>query len=210
MAKIVAEEQKDFAVVPDDSILLLKVEEVKVETVQGNRGPWDKMEIKFKVLGIQHIGDGGDPEEYESLITGPIWGGVPFKLTDSAENKLRLWTEAILGVPVGIGFELDTDLFLNREVRGVTGTYPKKTTNPATGEPFLGHKVLSLLPKDGSAGPASLGWGGQQQSDPWATQNQPPPAQNVSNGHQQPGSGQPPANDPWATPQGSWDDEPPF
>lgn len=149
MAKIIVEEAKEFALLPEQSIVHLKVEDAEVKDVQGNHGPWQKLELKFKILGVQVTGDGSPVEGYEELLTGPIWGSVPFRLTDSPENRLRQWAEAILGVELGIGFELDTDLFLNRQVRGVTIQYDKKIRD-RSGNPFKGHKIDSLLPKAGS------------------------------------------------------------
>ena len=187
MAKIVAEQQKDFATLPDDSILHLKVDEITIKNVDGRNGPWEKMEVKFKVLGIQAIGDGSDPEDYEDLIAGPIWGSVPFRLTDGAENKLRLWTEAILGIEVGEGFELDTDVFLNRKCRGVTSTYNKRSIDPATNQPFKGHQIASLLPMGGDVPQQAAPQGGG-----WSMQNPPQPQAQV-------------AQNPWGS-----GDEPPF
>lgn len=188
MARITVEEQKDFSVLPADSIVHLKVDELEVREVDGRFGPWQKLEFKFKILGIQSVGDGGNPSEYDDLIAGPIWGSVPFKLTDSQENQLRLWAEAILGIELGVGFELDTDNFLNREVRGVTSQYTrKKTGNPA-------HQIESLLPKANS--PAA------QSNNPWASQaTQATPAQSAAN---------PFASSPSAQAGQAWEEEPPF
>src|SRR4051794_29648822 len=111
MPKLIVEEQKDLAVLPADSILHLKVDEVSTREVQGRSGPYEKLEIKFNVLGIQAIGDGSPPEQYAEVIGSPIWGSTSLRLTSSPENRLRQWAEAILGVDLGIGFELDTDLF---------------------------------------------------------------------------------------------------
>lgn len=188
MAKIVVEEQKEFAVLPADSILHLKVDELKVKEVDGQNGKWEKLEFTFKILGIQAVGDGSPVEDYENLISTKIWGSVPFRLTDSPENRLRQWAEAILGIELGVGYELDTDHFERREVRGVTTTYNKRSVNPKTGQPFKAHQIDSLLPKAGgyaAAAPAPAA------ANPWET---PVVA---------------PVNDPWATP-GVDPDEPPF
>lgn len=196
MAKITVEEQKDLTLLPPDSILHLKVDELTIREVDGRHGKWEKLEFKFKILGIQAVGDGSQAESYEDCIASPIWGSVPFKLTDSAENKLRQWCEAILGIELGVGYELDTDLLLNRECRGITSQYPKRAINPATNKPFMGHQVDSLLPQ-GNQGQAQ--W--TQSPAAWS----PPP--------------QPPVQDPWAPQQppaqsqpqqqAAWD-EPPF
>lgn len=187
MAKITLEEQPDFALLPKDSIVHLKVTEVVIREVDGRNGKWEKLEFTFEITGIQVTGDGSPVESYQSVVGSKIWGSVPFRLTDSAENKLRLWSEALLNMPMGVGFELDTDYFVGRTVRGLTGLYPKRAINPATGQPFMGHQIDSLLPM-GNAGaqapqaapqqqtPAGLpqaqpqavgaGWGGPQPEDP--------------------------------------------
>lgn len=178
MPKITMEEQPEFAVLPDDSIVHLKIEDLKVKDVEGQHGPWQKLEFTFKILGIQAVGDGSNPEDYESLITSKIWGSVPFKLTDNPENKLRQWAEAILDMPLSVGFELDTDFFFNREVRGVTNTYDKKAKDPRTGLPFKGHQINSLLPKSGGPAVAQAQPAAQQappaQNNPWLSPAQQP------------------------------------
>jgi hypothetical protein len=197
MAKLIVEEQKEFSLLPVDSILLLKVDEQKEIELQGAHGPWSKLEIKFKILGIQAIGDGSDPAGFEDMIAGPIWGSVPLRLTNSPDNKLRQWAEAIFGMELGIGFELDTDLFLGRQVRGITSQYKKKEPD-SQGRPIFKHQIDALLPMGGNATP-SVPQAQQQmqqvqqqqlQQDPWATPGQPVAA-----------------NDPWAVPAG---EEPPF
>lgn len=150
MAKITMEEAKEFALLPVDSIVNLKVTEAVIREVNSGRNPWEKLEITFEILSIQATGDGSPIENYQAAIGSKIWGSVPFKLTDSAENKLRLWTEAILGMELGLGFELDTEYFIGRTVRGITGQYDKRNKD-ATGRPFKGHQVDSLLAATPSA-----------------------------------------------------------
>lgn len=221
MAKLVVEEQKDFALLPVDSILLLKVDEMKEIELQGTHGPWTKLEIKFKILGIQAVGDGGDPGIYEDMIAGPIWGSVPMRLTDSPDNKLRQWAEAILGVQLGVGFELDTDLFAGRTVRGITSQYKKKQPD-AQGNPIWKHQIDALLmagsapapqqqPQQQFQQPQAQAQNGYQQAvqaqQPQQQQYVAPPVNDPWGAQQQ--YQQPPANDPWATPVGG-DTEPPF
>lgn len=183
MAKITLEEQPEFAVLPPDSILELLIEEAEVKTVEGRNGPWQKVECKFKILGVQATGDGSPVENYDSLVTQSIYGSVPFRLTDSPENKLRQWSEAIFQVEMGVGFELDTDMFVRRQVRGVTSQYDAKTKDPKTGLPFKRHQVDALLPKSGGMATAGV-----------ATSPQATPAA--------------PALDPWGATQPT--EEPPF
>lgn len=176
MAKIVLEEQPEFAVLPAETILDLVIEEANIKTLEGRNGPWQKVEVKFKILGIQATGDGSPVEAYDSLVTQNIYGSVPFRLTDAAENKLRLWAEAIFQMELGAGFELDTDMFVRRQVRGVTSQYDSKTKDPKTGVAFKRHQVDALLPKGGSAAPTLTAvptpavpadpWGSAQSEDP--------------------------------------------
>jgi len=201
MAKITVEEQPEYATLPVDSIIHVKVDECTVKTVNGQNGDWEKLEFKFKVLGIQSVSDQGPIADYENLIGGPIWGSVPFKLTNHPENRLRLWAEAILGMELGVGYEMDTDAFLRRECRAVTGQYEAKARD-RYGNRVKKHQVESLLEK---------GVVQNQQPNPWPTQQpQQQPQQQWSSQGQ-------PAQDPWATPgvqpssvpAGSWE-EPPF
>lgn len=158
MAKITLEEAPEYSVLPPDSIVLLTIKEVVVKEVNTGGRPWDKLEFTFNIDGIQVTGDGSPVENYQSAIGSVIWGSVPFRLTDTAENKLRLWSEAILGMELGIGFELDTDYFVGRKVRGLIGNYDKKSINPATGKPFKAHQVTSLLKMgDAAAQPQMTG-----------------------------------------------------
>lgn len=202
MAKIILEEQPDYPTLPDDSIVFLKVDEVVDKEIQGRSGTWTKLEFKFKILGIQVVGDGSPLECYDSLIGEHIYGSVPFRLTDSPENKLRIWAEALLDMDLGVGFELDTDYFKGRDVRGITSTYEKRAINPSTGKPFRAHQVATLLKKGGIA-PPTQGVGGWATA-PAATQPQLAAAQ---------------YDDPWAPATAAaaapatstaWSDEPPF
>jgi hypothetical protein len=168
MPRITMTDQPDFAVLPSDSIVLLKIEETSIREVDGKNGKWEKLNVKFKVLDIQAIGDGSPKEGYESLIGDTMWGSVPFKLTTNPENKLRQWVEAIFGMELSQGFELDTDLLEGRTVRGITSQYASKTTD-ASGKPFMRHQVDSLLPYGSGVGSLAAV---TPKPDPWATQAQ--------------------------------------
>lgn len=173
MAKITLEEQPEFLVFPDDSILELKIEECNIQTFNGPRGPFDKLQFKFKILGIQALGDGSPVATYESMLTDTIFGSVPFKLTDNPENRLRQWAEAIFRQELSVGFELDTDLFEGRTVRGLTGSYEPKTQGD--GPRRRRHNVESLLPigqvqqlsvASNPAPAAANPWAGTQPEEP--------------------------------------------
>lgn len=160
MAKIVMEEQPDFDVLPQDSILDLKIDEVEVRDVEYNGRSWQSVDFKFKILGVQATGDGSAPSNFDGMIGGTIFGSCSAKLTDNPENKLRQWCEAIFQMPLEVGFELDTDLLVGRQVRGVTTAYKNKSG-------FDRAKVDSLLPKAGSgAGPATTPKAATQGSKP--------------------------------------------
>jgi hypothetical protein len=185
MATIVMEEYEEFPVLPADSIITVKVDDIAVKEMQGQRGPWQKAEFKFKVLSVPSA-------EYDGLVGQTVWGSVPFRFTESPDNKLRQWVEAIFGMELSAGFELDTDLLKNRECRAVIGNYDKKAINPRTGNPFKAHQVDALLARGGSAA------GGGVTLAP-ASAPAPTPA----------------AANPWTTPapaaaSGGWSDEPPF
>lgn len=185
MAKIELEKQEEILTFPVDSILELKVEEAIVETVPGRNGDWEKVRFKFKILGIQVVGNGDSVDRYESWITRDIWGSVPFRLTTSPENKLRIWSEAIFRQELGVGFELDTDMFVGRKVRGLTSQYEAKTRD-GQGNPIKRHQIEVLLPM---AGQAPGGAAPAQSAAPT------PPT---------------PAADPWGAPRAQGWDEPPF
>lgn len=206
MAKLTMEEAKDFAVLPEESILDLKVMTVEEREVNGRNGTWTKLSLEFKILGIQAIGDGSPVEEYADLVTEKIFGSVPLKLTDSPDNKLRQWAEAILRIDMGVGFELDTAMFKDRMVRGVTSIWMKKVG----GNEYPRHQVEFLLPMTeqtvATPPPAASqsGWAAPEvnaqaaaapAADPWAAPAAPA------------GAPAPAAADPW----GEWgSDEPPF
>ncbi len=153
MAKIVMEEWEEFPVLPDDSIIHTTIEKIEVRDVPGRDGKsgWQKLEFTFKIDGIQVVGDGSSMEKYESLVGSRIWGSVPARFNTSPENKLKQWVEAILGLAVDAGFELETDLLERRKVRAITSHYDKKTVNPTTGRPYRQHQVESLLQFGGAS-----------------------------------------------------------
>ena len=149
MATIKMEEYEEFPVLPADSIILTKVTDLEVKEVPGRNGSWEKLEFTFTITGIQVTGDGTPVENYEQLIGSKIWGSVPFRFVNSPDNRLKQYVEAILGMEVGVGFELDTDLLTGRKVRAITDTYDKKTLNTRTGKPYKQHQVSTLLPFGG-------------------------------------------------------------
>lgn len=191
MAKIVLEEQQEFQVLPADSIVLGRIDSIEEQAVEGRNGrpDWTKLNFTFKVLEVQHVGDGSSPTEFQELVGRNIYGNVSARFTTSPENQLRQWVEAIYGMELQPGFELDTDLLLNKTVRVVTSNY-------TTAKGFLRHQADSLLPYAqggiGSAPVAAPAVAQQYAQPPVASFTQPQVAAN-----------------PWA-PQGGFSDEPPF
>lgn len=149
MSRVTCTEFSESSVLPAESILLLKVEDSREREVQGDRGSWTKLELKFKILAIQSTGDGSPTSNYDDLIATTIWGSVALRLTTSPDNRLRQWAEAILGMEIGSGFELDTDYLTGRTVRGVTSVYDRRQIDPRTGQRQKAHQVESLIPARG-------------------------------------------------------------
>lgn len=198
MAKLVLEDQPEILTFPVDTILDLKIEECTLKTQQGRNGDWQKLEFKFKILGIQATGDSSPISAYDNWITESIFGNIPAKLGNAPDNKCRLWAEAIFDQELGLGFELDTDMFLSRRVRGLTSQWFKDVG----GTKYPRHQIESLLPNRSVAtasAPATPATpqAGAPVGDPWATPAAAPAT-----------AGAPAAADPWGD---SWNkDEPPF
>jgi hypothetical protein len=170
MAKIVMEEVEEFPTLPDDSIIFVTVENVQTREVEGQRGNWTKLDFTFKVTGVQVSGDGSDVSKYDGLIGSKIWGNVPFRFTDSPDNRLKQWVEAILGMELTPGFELDTELLEGKKVRAITGSYEKKTVDSRTGRPFRQHTVQALLRMEDRQPVVATA----AKVDPWANQDDEP------------------------------------
>jgi hypothetical protein len=136
MAVIKAEAQKDFELIPDETVIRVRVEEIKLTPKQGQYGEYILSNWKFNVTGV--------PATLPSEFVGsPIWGSCTFKLTDHPDNKLKQWTEALLGIAISEGFELDTDNLVGREARGIVGHYEK---TKAGQEGRKGQSITALLP----------------------------------------------------------------
>ena len=102
---------------------------VEVDVV--NRGGYDKLEFKFLITGA--------PDEYAARVIGNhIYGSTWYRFSMNPDNEMRLWVEALLGVELQEGFELDTDLLENRTARGVVEHYDGRYGTRA--------KIGALLP----------------------------------------------------------------
>lgn len=134
MPKITATQGEDFTVLPKDTVITVRVDSSKVDTIPGKDGkdPWDKIDFRFTIVSVAN-------EQYKDAEGQTIFGGVGFRLTDHPDNKLRQWVEALLGIEVQEGFELDTDMLNGRTARAIVDNYNKRTG-------AVGHKVGALIP----------------------------------------------------------------
>lgn len=131
-----SEPSSDFTVMAPETIIGVRVKECEVRVLDGRYGEWEKLEVEFEIIDA--------PDPYKDLIGKPVWGGIPFRFEDDPENPMLQWTEAILGFDVSgqLGFQIDTDDWINKECRGVISNYQKKNGETR-------HSVDSLLPKSG-------------------------------------------------------------
>ena len=134
MPKITASAGEDFTVLPQDLVITVRVDSTQVVPVPGKDGkdPWDKLDFRFTIVSVSN-------ESYKEAEGQTIFGGVGFKLTDHPDNRLRQWVEALLGIQVQEGFELDTDMLEGRTARAIVENYPKRSGT-------VGHKVGALIP----------------------------------------------------------------
>lgn len=165
--KLTVQKHVDLETIPADSILICKVDGApKIEDVQSDRGTWQKVNFRFKILGFQVLGDGSHPSTWEEMVGKNLFGSVSAYLSDSPDNKLRQWVSAILGMEIGLGFELDLDFLEGRQVRVVTSTYTKKdkTVRHQAGAllPIGEHRPVFYGDQQGQAAQTPV------QSDPWA------------------------------------------
>lgn len=151
MAKITLEASTGSAypVLPADSVIVVEVQSIQDKPVKNNSTgeTWTKLEFTFQIDNVPaHLG-----EELKSLEGSRVWGSTSMKFSLHPDNKLRQWVEALLGLELDEGFELDTDNLVGRRARAVIGNYTKKDGTP-------GHGVESLLPIAGAApAPANSG-----------------------------------------------------
>ena len=147
MAKYTLEEAQEFAVLPVDAVISVQCTEINEKQVPGKDGKegWVKLEFTFTIDSVPSaLG-----ESATALEGSKIWGSVPARFTTHPDNKLRQWTEALLGMQLQEGFELDPDILLNRKARAVIGQYQKNTGS-------FQHQVKGLLPLVQSAAAAPV------------------------------------------------------
>jgi hypothetical protein len=139
------EEATTFETLPVDTIIQVEVEDIEERFVEGKNGKegWNKLEFKFLITGLPSALQ----DQYGSLIGSRIWGSVSARFTVHADNKLRQWCEALLGMSVDEpGFELDTDILKTRKARAIISQYTKRDGTAA-------HQVAGLLSASGSDSP---------------------------------------------------------
>lgn len=102
-------EESDFKEHIDDGIVYvarvlgIKLKEKPYKDDDGN--PVKKVEWKFKIISDD---DQNDRE---------IWGETSTKFVDHPDCKLKNWSEAALGRILPVGYRIDTDDCLDRDVR---------------------------------------------------------------------------------------------
>lgn len=137
MPKYTMEVVPEFSTLPVDSIIQVTCTDIKEVQVAGKDGKegWVKLEFTFVIDGVPS----SIKEQCGDLIDSKIWGNVSAKFTTHPDNKLRQWTAALLGMSLNEGFELDTDVLINRKCRAVVGQYAKQNGS-------MQHTVKGLLP----------------------------------------------------------------
>ena len=202
--KLQLEEADEYLIFPADSILHMKIDSIEVQEREGNNGSYKRLNFKFSILGIQTLGEGAPhpAEAYDVMIGSKMFGAVSANFTTSPNNKLRQWTEAILGLELAPGFELDTDLLVGRKVRGVTGIWTGTKVDVATGNVKSGHQINALLPSGANGVPAAAPpqqWVQQAPVQSAPAQQWAQPAQPVAQPVAQQWNAQPDL-DPWGAP----------
>lgn len=144
MAKYVLEEVPEFSLLPVDAIIQVTCLEIKEISVPGKDGKegWMKLDFTFMIDGVP------DSLNAPDLVGNKIWGSVGARFTTHPDNKLRQWAIALLGMELNEGFELDTDILLNRKARAVIGQYKKSSGS-------MQHNVAGLLPLVQAASPVA-------------------------------------------------------
>lgn len=151
MAKLILEESSSdgFLTLPEDAIIQVVVDSIEDRHVPGKDGGegWDKLNFRFKILELPTALE----QEYGVLIGSTIFGSVSKRFSTHPDNKLRQWAEALLDMDLTseAGFELDTDMLVNRKARGVVGHWTRKS------DQSVNHQIVGLLPVASAAVGAS-------------------------------------------------------
>jgi len=150
MPKMMLEEAKEFGVLPDETLILIEVQDIRERNVtpKGGGEGWTKLEFKCVIRDIPDRFKGD--EEYMELIGSNIWGSTSNRFTTHPDNKLRRWSEALLNMgELDAGFELDTDLLIGRQAKAVTGSYVRNDGSRR-------HQIDDMLPAGPLGGTANI------------------------------------------------------
>lgn len=163
---ITAEAADDFVVLPKDSVVTIRVDATSVvEFNKQDGGTFEKLDFECTIVHVP----GDDSSESKKAEGQKIWGGVGFRLTDHPDNKLKQWVEALLGIEISQGFELDTDMLSGRQARAIIENYETKTGGTR-------HKIGALLPLTDQGQSQAASALGQQPTQPAPQPAQPQPA----------------------------------
>ena len=134
MAIIGVSEYIDYPVLPVNSLIVVEVSETAVmhQPGSGGRAGWDKLNFVFTISAIKA------PDAPAVLIGTEIYGSVPAKMSSYAQNRTRLWLEILLGRPLTVGDEVDTDELKGKRAAARTEVYTTKAG-------FAHHGVRDLI-----------------------------------------------------------------
>lgn len=137
MPKLVMQEHDPnaYKTLPADTMIQVEVADIKEREVTSTKGNWMKLEFKFVVTDIPDA----LMEEYAEVVGSNIWGSVSARFSEHPDNKLRHWAEALFGIELTVGYELDTDDLLGKKARAAVTNYTKRDGGTA-------HQVGELFP----------------------------------------------------------------
>lgn len=148
-----AHDPNQYKTLPVDTIVQLEVVNIDEREVKSAKGDWMKLEFKFNILEIPDALS----QEFGEVIGTPIWGSVGARFSEHPDNKLKKWAEALFGVDLNVGYELDTDDLLGKKCRGAISQYKKRDGG-------MSHQVAELFPISGysTSAPTTV-----IKEDPW-------------------------------------------
>jgi hypothetical protein len=131
--KLVVEHVKPREPIPEDQILNAKVLAIKGIKKKYGDEEEDRVEFRFRIT---------TPGVWEDQ---KISGDVPLNFNDGERNRLRQWSEILAGYEMPLGYELETDDLVGRDIRIVVGARFYKDRN---GEEQVWNSVEDLLPAE--------------------------------------------------------------
>jgi hypothetical protein len=112
--KFTLEETNYAGLIEEGSVYRAKLVDISEKTWtprEPGKEPNTRVEFRFKL-----ITDDDDPHDGED-----IWGNTSDKFVDHPNCKLKSWSEAILGMKIPPGYNLETDHLLSRECQVIIG-----------------------------------------------------------------------------------------